>query len=270
MTTLIIGASGQLGTAFSKLLPMAIAWDRRDLDLREIGEIRSRVEALSPRRIINCAAYTDVEGAEDHEATATAVNGEAVGVLAAVASGIGAQLVTFSTDYVFDGLSDEPYTESSVPNPLNAYGRSKLMGEDLALTYPKSLVVRTSWLLSTTHPNFVTTVLSLARERETLVVDDQWGRPTMVDDLAPATLQALDSDVTGLLHLASPPTTTRHGLAQDACRAAGVDPGRIIACTTADYPTRAPRPRHAALATERIGFSMPDWRNGLARVADNR
>lgn len=263
MTTLLLGGSGQLGSAFRLLLPDALAPTRAELDLADLEGIAQKVTDLEPTRIINCAAYTSVDMAEEDE-TAQIINGEAVGTLARVAGDLEVPFVTFSTDYVFDGDSDEAYTESSEPNPLNAYGMSKLLGERLALRHPGSLVVRTSWLLSATHPNFVRTILSRAADGAVDVVDDQWGRPTMVDDLARATLDAVDQGMQGLVHLASPPSTTWFGLAREACKIAGIDVDRVRPCPTERFPRRAQRPQRSVLESER-GVQVPEWRPGLVR-----
>ncbi|MCP3994367.1 MAG: dTDP-4-dehydrorhamnose reductase [bacterium] len=264
MTTLVLGGSGQLGSAFRVLLPDALAPTRVELDLADLEGIAKKVTEFAPTTIINCAAYTAVDEAEGDEETARLINGDAVGKLALVAAHLGVPFVTFSTDYVFDGAADDAYTESSDPNPLNAYGRSKLLGERLALPHPGSLVVRTSWLLSATHPNFVTTILGRAADGAVDVVDDQWGRPTMADDLARAALDAVDQGVRGLLHLASPPTTTWCGLAREAYKIAGIDAVRIRPCSTERFPRPAQRPQRSVLESERA-VNMPEWRPGLVR-----
>lgn len=262
--TLIIGGSGQVGTALRRLLPEAVCPSHDELDLRDLGRLRRRVIALAPSAVINCAAYTAVDRAEDDEEAATAVNGTAVGELTAAAAHLGIPLVTYSTDYVFAGEGDEVCTESTRPDPRNAYGRSKLVGEQLAMEYAGALVVRTSWLLSTTHPNFVTTILGKVATGPLAVVDDQWGRPTMVDDLADATLDAVRAGMTGLLHLAGEPTTTWFGLARESCRLSGIDPQLVTACSSAELARPAHRPRHAVLGSERRP-PLPDWRIGLER-----
>ena len=262
MTTLILGGSGQLGTEFRRLLPNAIAPPRTELELTDIGSIESAVTLIAPDRIINCAAYAAVDAAEEDESSASIVNGEAVGELTRVADALGIPLATFSSDYVFDGESADPYVESSRPRPINAYGRSKLIGERFALRYPGGLVVRTSWLLSVTHLNFVATILEKAAAGNVEVVDDQWGRPTLVSDLAPAVLEALERGVSGLLHLSSPPSTTWFGLAQEACRVAGINPERVVACSTDGHRRRARRPRNSVLVSQRPE-PLPDWRRGL-------
>ena len=262
MTTLILGGSGQLGTEFRRLLPNAVAPSRAVFDLGDVGSIEPAVALIAPDRIINCAAYVAVDAAEEDERTASILNGEAVRELARIAEARGIPLVTFSSDYVFDGEIDEPYVESSRPHPINAYGRSKLIGERFALRYSGSLVVRTSWLLSSTHPNFVSMILEKAVAGDAKAVDDQWGRPALVSDLGPAVLEALDRGVSGLVHLSSPPTTTWFGLAQEACRVAGINPKRIVACSTDQYRSRARRPRYSVLASQRTE-PLPDWRRGL-------
>jgi dTDP-4-dehydrorhamnose reductase len=263
--TLILGASGQVGSVFRSLLPNACSPTHAEFDLADTGAITARVRDMAPERIINCAAYTAVDAAEHDEATAGLINGVAVGVLAAVAHELGIPFVTFSTDYVFDGETDDPYTETDEPNPINAYGRSKLRGEEAALQYPGSLVVRTSWLFSATHPNFVASILAQATEGVVRVVDDQWGRPTPVPALAAMTLEALEDGVTGLLHLASPPTATWFELARATCAAAMIPPERVVPCSSADSSRSASRPRHAVLATT-SGVEMPDWRRELPGI----
>lgn len=264
MTTLILGGSGQLGTEFRRLLPDAAAPSHVEFDLSRATEIQERVQEIRPDRIINCAAYTAVDAAEDDEDSAVVINGVAVGELAAVADSLGIPFVTFSTDYVFDGEATEPYVESSLPSPLNTYGRSKLEGERLSLQYPGSLVIRSSWLLSATHANFATAILAKAAG-PMQVVDDQLGRPTLVPDLAGTIVAALDDGLSGVLHAASPPTTTWFGLARAVLAAAGIDPAQLVSCSTEQYSPRAPRPRFSALASERIA-PLPDWRDGLAEL----
>ena len=262
MTALILGGSGRLGAAMRTKLPGAAAPTHAEIDLADTASIQHAVAARQPDLIVNCAAYTVVDAAEDNEAEATLINGQAVGELAAVAARLAIPFVTFSTDYVFDGVREEIYTESALPNPLNAYGRSKLVGEELALGYPGSLVIRTSWLLATTHPSFVSNVLARAAIGPVGVVDDQWGRPTTVDDLAVTTMAAIERGTTGLLHVASPPTITWFGLAQDALRFAGIDPELIHPVSSDALGRRAERPRHAVLGSER-GAVMPNWRPRL-------
>jgi dTDP-4-dehydrorhamnose reductase len=179
--------------------------------------------------------------------------------------------VTYSTDYVFDGTARQPYVESSPTAPINAYGRTKLEGEELALGHhPRSLIVRTSWVISGTHSNFVGTMINLARRQDLTVVDDQVGCPTVADDLAAATLAALDEDATGILHLTNVGETTWYRLARQSLEIAGLDPERIQPCTTDDFPTKAARPVYSALGSERRETAgippLPSWQASLPGV----
>jgi len=270
---LVTGGAGQLGTAFRKVLPEARYIDLADLDLTDLEGLAGALEEVRPAAIINCAAYTAVDRAEREEALAVIVNGSAVGVMAEHAARHRVPFLTFSTDYVFPGDGEEPYLESSPTDPINAYGRSKLAGEGAALAAcPEALVVRTSWLVSGTHPNFVATMLRLAAEREVRVVDDQRGCPTMVDDLAPAAWAALRAGASGLLHLTNSGETTWFRFARAAVARAGLDPGRIVPCPTADYPTPARRPVYSVLGSERRGpLGLPDlphWEDSLPAVVE--
>jgi len=270
---LVTGGAGQLGTAFRRVLPEARFVDLADLDLTRRDLLAAALEDMRPEAVVNCAAYTAVDRAEQEEALATLVNGAAVGVMAEHAARRRIPLLTFSTDHVFAGDAAEPYLESSPVDPINAYGRSKLAGERAALVAcPGALVVRTSWLVSGTHPNFVATMLRLAGEGVVRVVDDQRGCPTMADDLAPAAWSALQAGVSGLLHLTNTGETTWFRFARAAVRLAGVDPARIIPCTTAEYPTPARRPAYSVLGSERRGpLGLPDppsWEESLPAVVE--
>ena len=268
----VLGARGQLGSAFCRLLgAAAAAVTRAELDLTDLEAIVPWVKTHRPEVIVNCAAYTAVDAAEEDKATARRVNAEAVGVLAEAARNEGARLVTFSTDYVFDGTKPEPYVESDPPRPLSVYGRTKAEGERLALeANPEALVVRTSWVLSGTHPNFAATMLRLIRRGPVRVVEDQKGRPTIVDDLAEATMACLDAGVAGIVHLTNQGETTWYGLAKEVAAIAGLDPDRVSPCTTLEYPRPAPRPANSVLDSERLaGFGvapLPHYRPSLERV----
>jgi len=270
---LVTGGAGQLGTAFRRVLPEARFIDVEDLDFTRPDLLGAALGDLRPEAIVNCAAYTAVDRGESEEALATLVNGTAVGVMAEHAARHRIALVTFSTDYVFPGDAAEPYLESSPTDPVNAYGRSKLAGEQAALAAcPEALVVRTSWLVSGTHPNFLSTMLGLAAERAVRVVDDQWGCPTMVDDLAPAAWAALQAGVSGLLHLTNSGITTWFEFARAAVALAGLDLGSITPCATADYPTPARRPIYSVLGSERrrpLGLpDLPHWEESLPAVVE--
>ena len=268
---LVTGGAGQLGTAYRRILPDALYIDQDEFDLTRIDAIPGFLGGIGPSAIVNCAAYTAVDRAEEQEDLATLVNGDAVGAMAGYAADRGIPFLTFSTDYVFRGDADSPYLESVPTDPLNAYGRSKLAGERAALdAHPDALVVRTSWLVSGTHPNFVATMLRLAAERDLSVVADQYGCPTIADDLAAASWEALRLGAGGILHLTNRGATTWFDFARAAVAAAGLDPERISPCTTAEYPTPAARPAYSVLGSERldaIGVEpLPPWRESLPAV----
>jgi len=266
----ITGPTGQLGTAFGHLLEgrEVRCITEEELDFRYLDEIPRALAAIRPSLVINCAAYTAVDAAEEDVDTARLVNATAVGALARACDQLGARFVTFSTDYVFDGTKAGGYVESDPTNPQSVYGVTKLEGEQLALhDHPDALVVRTSWLLSGTHPNFASTMIKLIRNGPVQVVDDQRGRPTLADDLARVTLDAIDREASGVLHLANEGVTTWFGLAREIASIAGLDPERVTPCTTAEFPRPAPRPADSVLNSERLaglGISpMPPYGPGL-------
>lgn len=266
----VLGSNGQLGAAFLRLLGGdASPVPRTHLDLEDIETIPAWVERNRPETIINCAAYTSVDAAETDRNTARLVNAVAVGALAEAANDQGSKLVTFSTDYVFDGEKTTGYVESDIPNPLNVYGRTKLEGERLALSrHSRALVIRTSWLLSTTHPNFLTTMLATLAEGEVLVVDDQRGRPTFVDDLVRGTLAAMDGEASGVLHLTNSGVATWSQLAREIATLAGYDPNQIKPISSASLDRPALRPANSILDSHRIedlGLdAMPHYSESLA------
>jgi len=265
----VMGGDGQLGSAFVRHLgdhcrPVL----QQDLDLTREGTIDTWIERTRPGLVINCAAYTAVDQAEADEETARAINASAVGALATATARIGARFVTYSTDYVFDGRKETGYVESDPPHPLNVYGRTKLKGERLALkAHPDALVVRTSWLLSASHRNFLSNILDRLVHGRVSVVDDQRGRPTFVDDLVRATLAAIESGATGVLHLTNQGETTWYGLAIEIATLAGYDPGLVTPITSNDLEQPALRPANSVLDSERLeglGLDpMPQWRETL-------
>lgn len=267
----VTGGGGQLGTAFRRLLPDATFLTRPELDLADTDAIRPTLEALDPEMVINCAAYTAVDRAEQEQELAHRINAEAVREMGWLCADVAIPFVTYSTDYVFAGVGDRPWVESDPVDPINAYGRSKAAGEVFALqTHPDALVIRTSWVISGTHRNFVATMLRLAAEREVTVVDDQVGCPTIADDLAVATLAALAAGAGGLLHLANQGATTWFELARTAVEIAGLDTERIRPCSTAEYPTPARRPAYSVLGSERLADfgldPLPRWQDSLPAV----
>lgn len=268
----VVGASGQLGSALVRVLgPSCAALTRSDFDITDTGTMRAVLTDLKPDAIINAAAYTAVDRAETERDAAFAANARAVGEMSELAADIGAGFVTFSTDYVFDGTSVDGYGEAAEPNPLNVYGATKLEGERRALdAHPGSLVIRTSWVLSGTHPNFAATIVERMRVGPVQVVDDQFGRPTVADDLAVASLTALRAGAAGLLHLTNSPTVSWYQLAQACAALADLDVESIEPVPTVDVPGRARRPRMSALVSERLAEwgldPLPDWRQSLPAV----
>lgn len=271
---LLLGASGQVGTAFMGLLDGVIPVNRDQLDLGTTtpDEIESLVRSTDPSVLINCAAFTAVDRAEGEQELATRINGQSVGWLSEITSRYGIPLLTYSTDYVFDGEAKSPYLESDPTNPINAYGRSKLEGEQAALiANPKALVIRTSWVLSATHRNFVTAILGrVVRGQPTKVVDDQVGCPTVADDLAVGSWEALRRGASGLLHLTNRGSTTWYQLARHAVIVAGLDVSVLMPCSTEEYDTIAPRPAYSVLGSEVVGpldlSPLPEWYGSMERV----
>ena len=288
MRLLVTGATGQLGWELARsLVPLGevAALTRDALDLADLDGIAPAVRERQPTVIVNAAAYTAVDRAESEEPLATRVNGEAVGVLAEEARRAGALLVHFSTDYVFDGRKNAPYSETDRPAPLNAYGRSKLYGEDaLRQSGCDWLAFRTTWVYGSRGNNFLQTMLRLAAERETLrVVADQRGAPTNARFLADATAHAVRSVMaerrvggfaSGLFHLTADGETTWHGFAGaivDEARAIGrgapLKVGAIDPIGSDDYKTAATRPKNSMLDNtrfiERFDLRRPAWQDGM-------
>ncbi|MCC6224678.1 MAG: dTDP-4-dehydrorhamnose reductase [Thermoleophilia bacterium] len=250
---LITGAGGQLGAALAEAFPWAEALDRGALDVT-----RPLPPGVGPvDLVLHCAAWTDVDGAESDPAGAHAVN--VVGTRRIVA--LGAPVVYFSSDYVFDGAKGSPYIESDPTGPLSVYGRTKLDGEREVRA---GWVVRTSWLFGWTGRNFVRTMLALGGERETVrVVDDQRGSPTFTGHLAAATRE-LVSLPHGLYHVAAGGDCTWAGFAEAIFEQAGL-PCRVERISSAELGRPAPRPARSVLRSERPGTPrLPPWREGLA------
>lgn len=266
----VTGADGQLGSAITRVLgTRALELTRDDIDLADPSRIPLVLDGLRPSGLINCAAYTNVDGAENNEDLATVVNGAAVAVMARWAADRGRRFLTFSTDYVFDGDASSPYTESSPTGPINAYGRSKLEGE-LAALAAGALVVRTSWLLSGSHPNFVANIIRTARERPVQVVTDQTGCPSIANDVALKSWEAMELGVTGLLHVTNEGSASWFDLAREALILARIAPEQVRPCTSSDFPSAARRPAYSVMISERfdeIGLSpLPHWTESLGDV----
>lgn len=251
----VLGASGQLGSAFVRLLgDSCLPATRADVDLLDTSSIAPWVGSLHPEILVNCAAYTAVDAAEEDSETARAVNAVAVEELAKACRASGGRFITFSTDYVFDGERDEGYVETDEPNPVNVYGKTKLEGEQLALeANPSTLVVRASWLLSSAERSFVTKIIRAIRRGEASVVNDQRGRPTFVDDLAKGTMEAVDSDADGVLHMTNRGDATWFELAQQIGLLGGLDTRGLIAIPNHKLHRAAKRPAFSILNSDRMG-----------------
>lgn len=300
---LLTGKSGQIGSELLQLLPSlgeVIAPAREELDLRDSINLRRVVRDFQPQLIVNAAAYTAVDAAEIEEAKAHSVNAIAPAVLAEEAKSLGAAILHYSTDYVFDGSKKLPYTETDLTNPLNVYGKTKLAGEQ-AITESGAthLILRTAWVYATRGRNFLLTILRLATEREELrIVNDQFGSPTWSREIAASTTKILaqlfkqdraTSDLPhfgGTYHMTAAGETTWFGFAnailESAARISRDVPWlaaatngtslitrRIVPISTNEYPTLASRPGYSVLSNSRLaqefGFKLPDWRVHLHR-----
>jgi dTDP-4-dehydrorhamnose reductase len=270
MRLLITGAAGMLGHDLAAAAARAghdvTPLSRRQLDISDAAAVRAAIAAARPDAVVNCAAWTDVDGAEAHEAPATELNGAAAGHVAAAAAAVGAFTVQLSTDYVFDGDATEPYVESAATNPRSAYGRSKLAGERaVAKAAPGAhAIVRTSWLFGEHGANFVATMLRLARERDTIsVVDDQVGCPTFAGHLATALVAIAERRLGGIRHVAGAGACSWHDLAAAAFAATGADVD-LRRGRTADLARPAPRPAYSVLRSELPDTPvLPPWQEGL-------
>jgi len=277
MRLLVTGGAGMLGhavaAAATRLGHDVTAPARAELDITDVEHVRRVVAAYEPAAVINCAAWTDVDGAEADERRATRVNGEGAGIVARAAAEVGARMVHVSTDYVFSGDKDEPWVESDPVGPLSAYGRSKLAGErEVAESGEEHAIVRTAWLFGAGGRNFVDTMLRLARDRdEVSVVTDQVGTPTWTGHLAGALVEVAErrGDV-GVFHAAGEGACSWYDLAIEVFDRAGV-PCRVLPTTSDRFPRPARRPAFSVLGTERDpGVRLPSWQDGVARYLTER
>jgi dTDP-4-dehydrorhamnose reductase len=293
MRLALIGANGMLARAAKSAAQPGcdlFPFDLPEFDITDRNQVLETIAGLEPDVILNCAAFTNVDGCESEEALATRVNGDGPGYLAAAAKETGATLVHISTDYVFDGLKREPYTEDDETHPRSAYGRTKLVGEQAILDsgLEKFFILRTSWLYGPGGKNFVETIIRLAREREDLgIVADQIGTPTYTEDLAEAIFLLL-----ALPHHSSP--VTRHGLyglyhfsnegqcswcefareivARMRERGDDLKVREIRAIKTEEYPLPASRPAYSVFSKEKYkkatGAQIPEWQESLGRYLE--
>jgi dTDP-4-dehydrorhamnose reductase len=293
MKILLFGKNGQVGWELQRSLSIlgdVVALDRSSAehcgDLSVLEGLAKTVRDVRPDVIVNAAAYTAVDKAESEPELAHAINAEAPGVLAREAQRLGAWLVHYSTDYVFDGSGSRPWTETDQTAPLSTYGRTKLEGEhEIAAHCQRHLILRTSWVYSARGGNFIRTMLRLAQEREKLtVIDDQHGAPTAAELLADVTAHAIRRLVTkgggelaGIYHLAAAGQTTWHGYASHVLAQArrlrpdlALKATEVVPVTTAAFVTAARRPLNSRLDTAKLqvtfGLTSPPWQQGVDRV----
>ena len=284
MKMLLTGVQGQVGSALLPLLPVlgtVVGLDRTHLDLADPDAVRAAVLAHRPQVILNAAAYTAVDRAETEPGLAHAVNAVAPGILAETARHIGAALIHYSTDYVFDGSASRPYTETDTPHPLGVYGQSKWQGEQAVLASgAPALVLRTSWVYSLHGRNFLRTMLRLGKERDSLqVVDDQWGAPTWAGSLARATThilhQALEAgdfhafleQHSGIYHMTNGGATTWFDFARAIFALRPECTARVTPIPASAWPSPARRPANSRLDNrkllEHFHCRLPDWEDAL-------
>src|SRR6266851_8249285 len=277
MRIAIVGARGQLGAAVvdeCRAAHEVLAFSHADLDVTDDRAVAAAMDRARPEAIINCAAYNDVDGAEDHPLPALALNVFAVRALARAAENHGAVLVHYSTDFVFDGFNVVPYTENDRPNPRGVYAASKLLGEWFATDAPRPFVLRVESLFgrapdgNPAKGSVASIVNAIRAGREVRAFADRTVSPTYVIDGARATRELLESSApSGLYHCVNSGCCTWLDLAREAARILGVE-ARLIPVKTADVKFRAERPQYCALSNEKLrsaGVTMPDWRDALAR-----
>lgn len=282
---LLTGKNGQVGWELERTLATlgeVIAVDRQTLDLSDPDSIRAVIREVKPGLIVNPAAYTAVDKAESEPELAMAVNGTAPGIMAEEAKRIGAAMVHYSTDYVFDGSKASPYTEEDAPNPINVYGKSKLAGElAIQATGIPHLILRTSWVYGMRGKNFLLTILRLAKERDELkIVDDQIGAPTWSRMIAEATAQILAqsvlplshyplpiAEVSGIYNLTAAGQTSWCGFTGAIINNMRAET-KVTPIPTTAYPLPAPRPLYSLLSGDKLsktfGLALPAWDASLA------
>lgn len=284
MRIFVAGSSGQVALSLKEAAERhgldLVTAGRPDFDLTDAAGMRAAIEAYGPSAIINAAAYTAVDKAEEEEAAATAINADGAAVLAAIAAELDLPFLHISTDYVFDGLKGAPYMEDDPTGPTGAYGRSKLKGEKAVLAAnPNAMIFRTAWVYSPFGKNFLKTMLMLAKTRNELgVVADQVGNPTYAPDIADALLAVLaridatgwKAEYAGIYHLAGTGDVSWHGFAEaifEAGTAYGLKRPTVRALTTAQYPTPAKRPANSRLDCSKLGETfdvhLPSWEQSM-------
>ena len=276
MTWLVVGASGQLGRSVCKVLEKKgtgfVPWNRENGSISVEEFVSSYVGLIKPKVVINCAAWTDVDGAESNEMGALLINAESVGYLVKAAKSVGTTFAHVSTNYVFSGISDSPWNTSDQKQPLSAYGRSKAKGEDLIQDiYPEnSYIFRTAWLYSPIGKNFAKTMARLAikSDKEIMVVDDQIGQPTSANDLAEQIVSSIEVGLKpGIYHATNSGEATWNEFAKEIFKLIGEDSNRVVPMCSTELKRPAPRPAYSVLSHdcwENTGVKpMRNWREAL-------
>jgi dTDP-4-dehydrorhamnose reductase len=289
MKILLLGASGQLGTELNRQLLLIAeikAYTRSELDITDTQAVIETISSFKPNVIVNAAAYTAVDNAEEEKSLAYAINSDAVAVLAQQAAKQGAWLIHYSTDYIFDGEKTAPYTEMDAPNPINVYGASKLAGEEfIAASNCNHFIFRTTWVIGKDGRNFAKTILRLATQRDSLsVISDQYGVPTSPSLITNVTIDAIRAIKqqkawpSGAYNLAPLGVSTWYEIAQTLIIMAKengvpltISAEDILAITTDEYPTPAKRPLNSQLETQKLSqqlsFHLPHWKDDFSAVA---
>ena len=276
MKTLVFGKTGQVAQALAYRLPNAIFLGREEADLSVAGQCRAMIQHHMPDAVINAAAYTAVDRAEEEEALATRINGDAPGEMAQACAALEIPFLHISTDYVFDGSGEGPWQPEDPTGPIGAYGRSKLAGEAAVRSSgAQASILRTAWVFSSQGQNFVKTMLRLAETRDRLtIVADQFGGPTEAGDIADALIvmrdrMLSDPSVSGVYHFAGQPSVSWAEFATEIFAQAGMAT-QVEAIPSSAYPTPAKRPANSRLdgtkTTQDFGIDMPDWKRSLSRV----
>jgi dTDP-4-dehydrorhamnose reductase len=273
---LVTGAAGMLGRDVMLAAGNAghdvVGFGHTELDVADQSTVSAKFELERPDVAINCAAWTDVDGAEEAEEAAMAVNGKGAGNVAAAAAGVGASVVYVSSDYVFDGAKGTPYVEADQPAPLSAYGRTKLAGEEAtAAANKRHFVVRSSWLFGIGGSNFVETMLRLGADHgEVLVVRDQVGSPTYTWHLAYGIVRLIEGIEFGIHHMAAAGACSWYDFAREIFEQAELE-CRVLSATTEMLGRPAPRPPYSALTSQREhAIELPSWRDGLSAYLSQR
>ena len=276
MKIIVAGSKGLLGREVvrvcaacdDEVIETDVTPDKMVLDITDLDSITGILKSETPHWLINCAAYTDVDGCEEHEDIAFSLNAQGPQLLAQACERYGTKLLHISTDYVFDGEKSEPYTEEDAPHPISVYGRAKLAGEEGILKSMQDfIIVRPQWLFGPHGKNFVSTILGIARERDSInVVNDQWGSPTYSKDLAKALRRLIDRDARGVYHVCNRGRATWFDLAKKAVEIMELDT-KVVPVATSEFPRPAPRPKNSLLSTKKFtdvtGKLMPIWQISL-------